>query len=37
MVFQIQLTKRSDVLPISRDYMAAAEADLTGREPAQNT
>jgi cyclopropane-fatty-acyl-phospholipid synthase len=37
MVFQIQLTKQSDVLPISRDYMAAAEADLTEREPAQNT
>ena len=34
MVFQIQLTKQPDALPISRDYMAAAEADLTGREPA---
>ena len=28
MVFQIQMTKQQDVLPISRDYMAAAEADL---------
>ena len=37
MVCQIQLTKQSDVLPISRDYMAAAEADLTGRERVHKT
>jgi cyclopropane-fatty-acyl-phospholipid synthase len=35
MVFQIQLTKQSEALPISRDYMAAAEAELTGRERAR--
>ena len=37
MVFQIQLTKEPDALPISRNYMATAEADLTGREPDHNT
>ncbi len=28
MVFQMQLTKDADVLPLMRDYMTAAEADL---------
>ncbi|MGA0606348.1 class I SAM-dependent methyltransferase [Phenylobacterium sp. VNQ135] len=29
-VFQVQLAKRVDVLPITRDYMGEAEAKLTG-------
>ena len=37
MVFQMQMTKLPDALPISRDYMAAAEADLTSRERAHKT
>jgi cyclopropane-fatty-acyl-phospholipid synthase len=32
MVFQIQMTRQQEVLPISRDYMATAEVDLTERE-----
>lgn len=32
MVFQIQLTRQQEALPISRDYMSAAEADLIERE-----
>jgi cyclopropane-fatty-acyl-phospholipid synthase len=35
MVFQIQMTRQQDVLPISRDYMTAAEADLKDRELAK--
>jgi cyclopropane-fatty-acyl-phospholipid synthase len=31
-VFQLQLTKRNDVLPIRRDYMSEAEAALKRRE-----
>jgi cyclopropane-fatty-acyl-phospholipid synthase len=32
MVFQIQLTKRQGVVPITRDYIANAEARLRGKE-----
>jgi cyclopropane-fatty-acyl-phospholipid synthase len=32
MVFQIQLAKRQGVVPITRDYIAKAEARLRGRE-----
>jgi cyclopropane-fatty-acyl-phospholipid synthase len=32
MVMQIQITKRQDVVPITRDYIQAAEAQLRGRE-----
>jgi cyclopropane-fatty-acyl-phospholipid synthase len=32
MVFQLQLTKSLDALPLARDYMAQAEIALTGRE-----
>jgi cyclopropane-fatty-acyl-phospholipid synthase len=32
MVFQIQLAKRQDVVPITRDYIAQGEARLRGRE-----
>ena len=32
MIFQIQLTKRVDALPITRDYMDAAERALELRE-----
>ncbi|MCW4114146.1 cyclopropane-fatty-acyl-phospholipid synthase family protein [Aurantimonas sp. MSK8Z-1] len=32
MVFQIQLTKRNDVLPLTRDYMIEAEAKLREAE-----
>lgn len=32
MVFQMQLTKRVDALPITRTYMAEAEAELAERE-----
>jgi cyclopropane-fatty-acyl-phospholipid synthase len=31
-VFQLQLTKRNDVLPVRRDYMSEAEAALKARE-----
>ena len=37
MVFQIQLTKRQDVVPMTRDYIAREEARLRGagrRRPA---
>jgi cyclopropane-fatty-acyl-phospholipid synthase len=30
-VFQLQLTRRRDVVPPTRDYIAAAEADLRQR------
>ncbi|HUO53917.1 MAG TPA: cyclopropane-fatty-acyl-phospholipid synthase family protein [Rhodoblastus sp.] len=30
-VFQLQLTRRADVLPITRDYIAAREADLASQ------
>jgi cyclopropane-fatty-acyl-phospholipid synthase len=37
MVFQIQLTKRQDVVPMTRDYIAREEARLraveTGKRP----
>jgi len=32
-VFQIQLARRIDALPITRDYMRQAEVDLMGRGP----
>jgi cyclopropane-fatty-acyl-phospholipid synthase len=32
MVFQIQIAKRQGVVPITRDYIQAAEAQLRGRE-----
>ena len=32
MVFQLQLTKRQDVVPITRDYIAREEARLRGAE-----
>jgi cyclopropane-fatty-acyl-phospholipid synthase len=32
MVFQIQLTKRQDVVPITRDYIAREEAKLRALE-----
>jgi cyclopropane-fatty-acyl-phospholipid synthase len=32
MVFQIQLTKRQGVVPITRDYIAIEEARLRGLE-----
>jgi len=32
MVFQIQLTKRQDVVPLTRDYIAREEARLRGME-----
>ena len=32
MVFQIQLTKRQDVVPMTRDYIMCAEAQLRARE-----
>jgi cyclopropane-fatty-acyl-phospholipid synthase len=32
MVFQIQLTKRHDVVPLTRDYIAREEARLRGME-----
>jgi len=32
MVFQLQLTKRQGVVPITRDYLAAAESRLRARE-----
>jgi cyclopropane-fatty-acyl-phospholipid synthase len=35
MVFQIQLTKRQDVVPITRDYIAREEARLRGLEHGQ--
>jgi cyclopropane-fatty-acyl-phospholipid synthase len=35
MVFQLQLTKRQGVVPITRDYLAAAEARLRAREGGQ--
>jgi len=35
MNFQIQLTKRNDALPLTRDYMFRAEADLREREAAR--
>lgn len=34
MVFQVQLTKRVDVLPVTRGYMSEAEAALAAREQA---
>ena len=35
MVFQIQLAKRQDVVPLTRDYIAEREAALREREEAQ--
>jgi cyclopropane-fatty-acyl-phospholipid synthase len=35
MVFQVQLTKQLDTLPITRDYMHEAELALAGREKPQ--
>jgi cyclopropane-fatty-acyl-phospholipid synthase len=32
MVFQIQLTKRQGVVPMTRDYIANEEARLRGKE-----
>jgi len=32
MVFQLQLTKRQDVVPMTRDYIMRAEAQLRARE-----
>ena len=32
MVFQIQLTKRQGIVPMTRDYIANEEARLRGRE-----
>jgi cyclopropane-fatty-acyl-phospholipid synthase len=32
MVFQIQLAKRQDVVPLTRDYIGAREARLRERE-----
>jgi cyclopropane-fatty-acyl-phospholipid synthase len=32
-VFQVQLTKRNDVLPVTRDYIAAEEAALLSQKP----
>jgi cyclopropane-fatty-acyl-phospholipid synthase len=32
MVFQIQMTKRQGVVPMTRDYIAQAEARLRGLE-----
>lgn len=37
MVFQVQLSKRIDALPLTRDYMAAREAELTRREAASKS
>jgi cyclopropane-fatty-acyl-phospholipid synthase len=36
MVFQIQLAKRQDVVPRTRDYIAEREAQLREREAAQS-
>ncbi len=35
MVFQIQLTKRQDVVPITRDYLVREEARLRALETGQ--
>jgi cyclopropane-fatty-acyl-phospholipid synthase len=35
MVFQIQLTKRQDVVPMTRDYITREEAKLRGIERGQ--
>ena len=32
MVFQVQLTKRQDVVPMTRDYIVREEARLRARE-----
>jgi cyclopropane-fatty-acyl-phospholipid synthase len=32
MVFQLQLTKRQGVVPVTRDYILYAEAQLRARE-----
>jgi cyclopropane-fatty-acyl-phospholipid synthase len=32
MNFQIQLTKRQDVVPMTRDYISRGEAELRARE-----
>ena len=37
MVFQMQLARRMDTLPITRDYVAEAEADFASRETASVT
>ncbi|MEE8535326.1 MAG: SAM-dependent methyltransferase, partial [Kiloniellales bacterium] len=37
MVFQMQLARRLDTLPITRDYVAEAEADFASRETAPVT
>ena len=34
MVFQVQLTRRQEVVPLTRDYIAASEAELATREQA---
>jgi cyclopropane-fatty-acyl-phospholipid synthase len=36
MVFQLQLAKRQDAVPLTRDYIAANEADLRQREQARS-
>jgi cyclopropane-fatty-acyl-phospholipid synthase len=36
MVFQIQLAKRQDVVPRTRDYVAEREAQLREREAQQS-
>ena len=35
MVFQLQLAKRNDVVPLTRDYIAEREAELRHREAAR--
>jgi cyclopropane-fatty-acyl-phospholipid synthase len=35
MVFQLQLTKRQDVVPMTRDYIMREEARLRGLESGQ--
>ncbi len=32
MVFQIQLAKRQDAVPLTRDYIGAREAELAAKE-----
>ena len=36
MVFQIQLAKRQDVVPLTRDYIPEREAELRRREVARS-
>jgi cyclopropane-fatty-acyl-phospholipid synthase len=37
MVFQLQLSKRQDVVPLKRDYIAEREAELRRREAASTS